>query len=245
MRDLFKGKNVILMGMILVLVIAGIGLTVWRIGQAYRLGISSFEAKKTTEELTLKKKKIISKITIKRQGEENCIEVTPDGIVRVYRECGTQELESANRLTNPKSVLKLFKLVSETDLSKLDTSGEGELYQLILETDEGTEVVYIVFSDDSPPVIEEIIETIENVEEEIPDPTPIPNPSASMQLFPSGGATSPPQASGVVVSPSPSATPGTGGSQEVPFNCDYQETSQNKPVNVSNTICTSEPVPGQ
>src|SRR3989344_9094467 len=135
MKKLLQGKYVWITLGALILILIGIGVFIYGFGTAYRRGLATL-IQPPPEALTLKKKKVVSRITVKKSGESGCIEMTPDGIVRVYENC-EGELESAYRLVDPKNILKLFKLVSERNLATSPKPGQV-VYELTLETDEGT-----------------------------------------------------------------------------------------------------------
>jgi len=233
-----KGRSVWIVGGVFITVIFILALVIFAIGRVYKGGLSRVSDTLPPPDYETIKKKKVRKITIRRNGELGCMEVTPDGIVRIYKECGG-ELDTANRPVNPKQILKLFQLVAR---QKFDRSKpEGEVYELIIETDEGTEIVYISVDDGSED-IQEIIETIEDIEEDLPDITPTPlatTPSPSATL-PSGSTPWPTSSPG---GSSPSPSPGNG-SADTPFTCDFVEQGENKPFNVSNIICSEEPQPG-
>lgn len=235
MKKLLRGKYIWITLGAFTLLLIGIGVFIYGFGTAYRRGLATL-TQPLPEALTLKKKKIVSRITVKKSGESGCIEVTPDGIVRVYENC-EGELTSAHRLIDPKNILKLFKLVSERDLEKSKKSGDN-VYELILDTESGKEVVYVIIDGGDG----EIIQAIENIKGDVPGPvaTPAisPAPQTPVATPPAGSS---PQ---IVSSPQPSATPPTGGQTTIPFVCDFSETSDSKkPYRVSNVVCTTEPSP--
>ncbi len=235
---MFKKNTLIVTALLLVSILGIIVLVLIGIGRAYRGGISNV-AETLPQQYKLEKKKEVRRITIKASDEAGCIEVTPDGIVRVYAQCGGA-LQSAIRLTDTKSLLQLFRLVSENDLTKLK-KGKGKVYQLTIETDSGTQTITIVGGGDGTPIIQTIETIINNL------PTTSPSPAAS------GITPSPTIIPGV-----PTPTPGTGGDASSdpspspdaavtpnPFTCNFSESGGTKPVRVSNVVCTSEPLPGQ
>jgi hypothetical protein len=236
-------RPLLIAGGVLALIVLMASVAVIRFGRAYQWGIFGFNTTETSVETTVREKKKLRKITVRKGDSAGCIEVTPDGAVRVYRTCG-EELESANRPYNPKNILKLFRLVSERNLSDLPSgSEEGTLYTLMIETDEGTQVVVIVVNEDTPDPIVEIIETIEDIEEEIPEPTSTP----ADPLLPT--PTQPPVLSGTPVpsgTPFPSAFPTptpTGPAVDLGFLCDFIESTGPKPYNISNFVCSTGPTP--
>src|SRR3989344_8837826 len=113
MHKLKRTTAIYIAAFLLILVIGSTVVVVMRLGVAYKGGLSSLTGQKLPEEVSLKKKKNIKKITVQKEGSTDCMEVTPDGIVKIYTTCG-QNLDSANRLTDTKNILKLFKLISES-----------------------------------------------------------------------------------------------------------------------------------
>ncbi len=226
-------RPIIVAGTILAFIVLAASVVVIRFGRAYQWGIFGVNVEPSAAELTLREKKKLRKITIRKGSDAGCIEVTPDGAVRVYSTCG-EELESAHRPLNPKNVLKLFKLLSERDLSKIPVTSEGTLYEITIVTDEGTQVFVIVVNDDSPDALQEVVDTITDIEEEVPEPTVTPEIISSTP-------TSPPAGTG---SPVPSGTPTpTGPAVDVGFLCDFFESTGPKPFNISNFVCSTGPTP--
>lgn len=237
MKRIFKGRFIYLLAIIFVLIIAGLIILAVRFGSAYKGGLANFSNQTSTEEVkSLKKKKILN-ITVKKSGEAACMQVTPDGIVRIFTTCN-DDLEIAARPQDPKNILKLFKILSESDLDKLREPGSGEYYQLIIQTDEGTETIYIPVSSSGG---SEIIQTIVNIKGDIPSPvaspsgSQAPGHSSSPQLQPT------PSPSSYFATPSPSS--GTQASSQIGFSCEFDEFGNKRPLNVSNIICSSEPSP--
>ncbi len=227
-------------GVLFVLVVAATSLTIFGIGNAYKKGIANFVNQKEPEKLTLFKKKTVKKITIKNSAERGCIEVTPDGAVRVYSVCG-QTLTGAERLADPKHILKLFKLVTEEDLGAYTQKSAGTLYQVAIETDSGTQTVYLVLSE-SGGVAQTIIRTIQTIINDLPKPTPIVGLSPTSVPTPIGGSlTRAPTGTSFL----PTATPTIAPSSEVQtFTCGFSESGdKKKPYNISNIVCSTEPTP--
>lgn len=235
MRKIFKGKVLFVVGGVFILIVMLAGLVTWGIGNAYRGRILSLE-QPPPQEQELIKKASIRKITIKKRGETSCMEVTPDGVVRIYETCGG-DLSDASRLTDPRNILKLFRIVSEADLEAYRNSGEV-LYELVIETDQGTHTIYVAGGGGG----EEIIDTIDQIGGDIPNPSPSVFSSGSP--LPPGGT---PEPSPSVIPGGPSPTPGsssppTGGDN--PFLCDFSDSGgQGKPYRVSNVVCSNEPSP--
>lgn len=238
LETLFKGKSFFFIIFILVIILAVVFFLVIGFGKLYRGTLSNLIAPNKEQELPpAAKKKTVRKITIKRLGEEGCLEVTPEGVVRVYNICG-EELKGAARLQDPKNIIKLFKIANESDLTKYTSEGEGEIYELTIETDTGTQVITIVVNNNSPGYVTDLIQTIVAIGGDLPSfyPTPSPvvnNPIPSAVVF-----VSPTPASSSIFYPSPTAIGGV--PQEEYFTCDFGESST-KPYRISNVVCTSEP----
>jgi hypothetical protein len=218
---------------IIILAILGLAL-----GANYRKTISGLVEEPKINEITSTEAKKVKKIIFQKRNSSGCIEVTPEGIVRVYQVC-QEELESANRLVDPKNLIKLFKLVTEKTYKSQSFSDNDEVYQVILETNTGKEIFYIVVGGSDQG--DELLDTLEDVIEDIPDPTPTsyissPSPRNSPAV---SGSTSPSGSSLFFSSPSPSPS----GYVET-FTCEFSESGGTaKPKNVSNVICTGDPSP--
>lgn len=227
-----SGKNAPLITISIVFVIITIVIIVvlFNIGKTYRKGLLNIVNQPSPQANLLIKRKEIRKITIQKNDNKSCIEVTRDGVVRVYDSC-QGSLTDAVRLNDSRNILKLFKVLSETDLASYQL-GEGEsLYTIIIETDEGTQSITVVIGND-------IAKLIEDIEEDIPNPSAsplfssVPNALPSSlpvsSLFPGSSLT-------------PSASPGQEEAQEIPFKCNFSETAENKPYRVSGVVCSEEP----
>jgi hypothetical protein len=224
----------VLVGILFLSITLAVVFYVVRFGSAYRSQVGSVENQPPIQDQTLVKARNVHKVTIKREGEDSCMEVSQDGVVRQFAQCGTQ-LVRADRLVETKNVVRLLKLVSE----RRWTTGkrpEGKVIELTIETDEGTETGYISVGD---PGDKEITDTIGGITGDIPKPTPapsvIPTPTLPPGVTPSPTPTLPPG-----VTPSPTLAP-----DETPadrsFVCGYQD--KGKPTNVSNTMCSTGPTP--
>ena len=237
-----KGKFIYIVAGAFALVIVMLAIYLMGFGKAYQAGLTALN-QKPAEEAALQKKKEVKKITIKKNGKAGCMEVTPNGIVRVYSECGGN-LESASRLPDAKNILKLFRLVTENDLSKYNRLGDGEVYELTIETSEGSEKVYVVSGGNNPSPIGEIIQTIQNIQGDLPAATPSAA-STSTPTSPPGSSPFPtPQSSSDGVYPAASPESGTGGSNPQPFVCGFSDSgSGTKPYRISNIVCSDEPSP--
>lgn len=236
MRKVFKGNVLLIVGGLFILAVGASIFIILGVGSIYRGKIASLEQQRP-QELELIKKASIRKITVKKKDEAGCMEVTPDGAVRIYESCGGKLLH-ATRLSDPRNILKLFQIVSEADVSEYRDSGAA-VYELVIETDSGTQTIYVTSGGG-----EQMISTISLIQGDIPpnpsptsffpqpsqgtEQTPYPSPAAS-----SGGPTSPPNST-------PPPTVGGG----IPFTCDFYESGeQGKPYRVSNVVCSTEPSP--
>lgn len=228
-----RGNSLIIAGGMLVLVIIGVVFVLVNIGKAYQGGLSFFSQNRPEASVNLQKKKAIRKITLQKNGSLECFEVTPDGVIRVYDTCDGN-LTQASRLSNPKYILELFKKLSERNYTSTQT---GTGYKIIIETDTGTEVIYLSLDEEN----KDIIETIENTIEDIPNSSPTLTPSSSSSFSPSPQASSNPTVSSP---PSPSSEPESSNSPaDNPFSCTFSEGGQNKPYRISNIVCSDEPQP--
>lgn len=236
MRKLLEGNSFIFTAGILVAIVGVTALVILGLGRAYKGGLDRFTNTQTPEEIILTKTKKIKSISIRKQNQSGCIHVTPDGIVRVYETCD-ETLDEAHRLNDPRNILKLFKLVQEGKLSTYQ-QGDGEVYVITVETDEGTQQYYIVVNEGTPGGSGEIIDTVEDIEEDIPNPSPSNGSSTSASTVPG---------SSTVLTPSPSLPPGSSplpspSPSIPPFECDFSDSRTGpKPYNVSNIICSTEP----
>lgn len=215
-------------------------LIVLNLGKNYEGGLSSIRASKP-QEYTLTKKKNIKRIRIKRDTSNDCIEVTPDGVVRVFEDCST-EASGAHRLSDTKNIQRLFKLITEKDTLINQMPGVGRAYELTIESDEGTETIIIWVSDDAEDDGDDIIDTIDDILEEVPLPSPSAVPSASGGSSNTPGVSPTPGASTGFASPQP--TPSIQPSPQ-PFTCGFSQGQPGKPFAVSNIICSDQPQPGE
>lgn len=189
------------------------------------------------------KRRVVRQVVIRSQGETGCIEVNPDGAVRVYSDCETKKLAATERELDTKFIRQLFEhyAQSERDEEKVvRTSG----YVVRVTTDSGVVTYYVPFASDdgiesSVGLLDTISEIIEKIIEDAPEPTPttvyvsptVPVVTPTSQLAPS-------PTSGVVSSPTPTPT-----AAPKPFSCEFSENDPKKPYRVSQVVCTSEPTP--
>jgi hypothetical protein len=255
MKIVNKGKTLIVVGGIFLGVCIGIVFILIRIGGAYRSGLDSFSASNQISDVTHTERQKIRKITIKNLTNPGCMEVTPDGIIRIFTTCG-EELSDARRVTDTKYILQLYKKMAETDLSTLpeasDTPCDG--YSMILETDSEKRSVCLQTTSDGNTssggntggggipgggTVDEIIKIIDQVIDNIP-PTPTSTPDPIAPTAPSGASITVSPTDVVVPIWGSTPTPTIGSSR--PFVCDFLDAKGKKrPYTISNIICSTEP----
>ncbi len=235
MRRAIKNNIIFVIGGFFVLAVAASIFIVLGVGRIYRGRIASLE-QTGSQELKLTKRPEIRKITIRKKGETGCMEVAPDGIVRIYETCGGK-LSDATRLTDPRNILKLFRIVSEADVTKFRDS-ETAVYELVIETESGTQTIYVTGGGG-----DQVINTINLIEGDIPKSSPtISSPQPSQLPESSSSPSSSVTAGSPTIAPSSAPPPTVGGS--IPFICDFNESGgQGKPYRVSNVVCSTEPSP--
>jgi hypothetical protein len=259
MNKIHKGKSLIIIGGIFIIVVFIIIIILIRIGGAYRFGLETFSLDDQISDVTHTERQKIRKITIKNKTDTGCMEVTPDGIIRIFAVC-EKELSSARRVTDTRYILKLYKKLSETDITKLPKSSTTvcEGYTLILETDEDTKSVCLQNSSEGDnsggningggsgnsgegiiDVIDDIITIIDQVIDNIP-PTPTPS-SSPIILTPTPDSESTTTTTPILLpSWGISPTPTTAAVQ--PFTCDFIDAfGKKRPYTISNVICSTEP----
>lgn len=237
MKKLFSGTSLYITFGILAAVILVAAVVLIGVGRAYKGGLASLLQK--NQEAMLVKRKQVNRITFKKSGGNACIEVTPDGVVRVYKECGG-ELTEARRLDDMRNINLLFQAMSLQDESLYRQPCTGECYEVTIETDEGTQTLYIqVGGGGAGGSIGDLIDDIE----EQATATPTPSPGAPIASPTPGESPLPTPTLPPGESPQPSVTPGTGGESTGTFVCDFLETSNKKPYRVSGIVCTTEPSP--
>lgn len=237
MKKLFTGASLYVTFGVLAVIILVAALVLIGVGRAYKGGLASLL--QTQKESAPVKRKQVNRITLKKGGENSCIEITPDGVVRIFKECGGN-LSEARRLEDTRNLQLLFQALSLQDES-LFTTCDGLCYEVTIETDEGTQTLYIPVGGGGTGTGGSIGDLIEDIEEQVtasPSPTPgapLPSPTPGVTPLPSptpGGSSSPLPSGG-----------GTGGESEGSFYCDFSETDPKKPYRVSGVVCTTEPSP--
>jgi hypothetical protein len=212
-------------------------------GKKYDEGLASLIQKSPESQSTASVRKV-RKVTVIHNDDKGCMEVTPDGIVRTYDTCGG-ELTDANRLADPKNVLHLIQIASQIDVSSYRKKISGPVLTLIIETDNGTETIYIPTNGGGGGGNDDVTKIVDLIEGDLPQPTATPGPETIIPTPTMGGVSFTPTPSPIYSpTPGPSPTPTPTPNPEVPFKCGYsQDPSSKKPFNVSNYICSTEPSP--
>jgi len=262
MKIVNKGKPILFVGVIFIIVLCLIIVTLVRIGGAYKSGLNRFSMDEKISDVTHTERQKIRKITIKNASDPGCMEVTPDGIIRVFTVC-QEELSGAQRVTDTRFILRLYKKMAETDLTKLPdaTNSTCSGYTMILETDTETKSVCLQNTTEGSNNsggnsgtggsggggtnggdIGEIITIINQVIDNIP-PTPTPTPVViSPTVVPGTSISSTPTE---IVLPSWGVTPMPTSAVTLPFTCSYTDArGKKRPYTISNIICSTEPSPG-
>lgn len=214
-------------------------------GMKYDQGLASI-IPKSQDPVAPRKARTVRKVTV-LQEDSGCMEVTPDGIVRTYDRCGG-ELVDANRLSDPKNVLRLIQVASQIDFSNYRQKLDGPYITLIIETDSGTETVYIPIgggNGNGGSGGDDIIQIIDQIKGDLPQPTATPIFSPDTPTPTLGGVSNTPTPT-PLISPTfgPSPTPTPTGNPDNPFTCGFTQSSNGpRPYNVSNYICSTQPSP--
>lgn len=248
MRQLLQNRLIVLIGLIFLLVLIGTAVVATGFGSALGTRFSGVPTQENEPVLT-QERKVVRKITV--SGDDGgCIEVTPDGVIRVFATCDGEATDAA-RVQDLKNVQELFKQVSETRFTDQYRRPSSNSIKLIIETDQGTEVVYIPAGSAGTSVgsgqVDQIKEIIDRITEEVtaPTSTPVPSTGTPTPTLPPGVSATPTPTLSTDPAPSPSPTP-SGSPAPKPFTCGYTETESGpRPYNVSNYICTTEPTPGE
>src|SRR4030042_3500660 len=176
-------KHIILIGLIFIGLFIISLLVLNRIGISYRFGLSRFSDSGVPKEINRISKAKINRIRLKSDKDAGCIEVTPDGVVRVFEVCEA-ELSQVNRMGDTREILQLFKQISEVDLSKIKDAQTCDTYLLTVSTDSSTRTICLtdissIYTQSGETgggvggkIVSEIIQTIEKIIAEIPIPTP-------------------------------------------------------------------------
>jgi hypothetical protein len=251
-QNILKNRVILIVGLVLVALLCSVAVILYKIGSAYKSGINQISTNQSTQTISHIEKEAIDKITIKNENMSGCIEVTPDGAVRVYAECG-QKVINANRPSDPKFILRFFKLMSDYAYVK-NESGSCTSYLVTLYTKSGQKTVCLDRSiinnnrgeEDAnnqvtQAVIDQVIDVIHDIINDIP-PTP-----TIEQLIPTN---TPTPTTYLIISPTDSIiSPGENTPTPTvealrPFNCNFTDSGgKSKPFNISNIVCSSGPTP--
>jgi hypothetical protein len=261
MKNILKNNVLFTIGIVLIVLLVVIIIIVTRIGGVYKKGINQLSDQPLPGQATHITKEKINRITVKNGKDNGCTEMTSDGIVRVYSACGSQ-LVSANRMSNPANILRLFKLVGESEFAQSDnpiSTCTGYIMTIETESKKHSVCMDNIKPDDtnggsggigsgggsgggSP--IDDIIDTIKKIIDDIP-PTPtiapyINSPTPSPDILNTPIPTVP-----FIPGDLPTSTPTIVVLK--PFTCGYTVDANGKkrPYNVSNIICSELPVAGQ
>lgn len=255
-------KHLYLLGGILVLIFAISAVYIFFIGKAYQSGISHYTENNQPSSITHNEREKITKITIQKQDDKSCIEVSPDGAVRVYKTCD-KDLTNARRIADTTNITSLFKKISEIDLSLVKASTSCDSYLIAVETASSSKTICLSDIESSysgnvvnssgtednsktvaKVIVSEIIQDIDNIIIAIPDSTPTPtlrlsqNPEVTVTAYPT-----PSTDTQLWLLPSGMPNP-----TDIlkPFLCEFNSASvSGKPYRVSNVVCSSQPQPGQ
>lgn len=258
MKIFDKRKTLFLTAGIFIIILTLLVVVLIRIGGAYRSGLNTFSLDEQISDVTHTERQKINKITIKNLTNSGCMEVTPDGIIRVFSIC-EKELSEARRVTDTKYILQLYKRMTEIDLSTFQdaTTVVCDGYSIIVETDIEKKAVCLKnTSGNTNPSggntggsdgqgggsADEIITIIDKVIDNIPStPTPTLDPVVLTATPVPGNSITPTP----IVIPSWGSTPTPTIAAARPFICDFTDAQGNKrPYTISNIICSTEPSPG-
>ncbi len=183
----------------------------------------------------------IRRITVIQENDDSCLDILPNGVVQRYETCGG-EMKDAYRAPDPKYILRLMQLASQIDLAEHQRYPSGRYLTIVVETDEGTHTLYIPIEEEN----NDIATLIRQIQEDIPQHTPMPTVFTNTPTPTQGmSITSTPTVSlSITPGSSPTVRPTPSDIVDNPFTCGYfEETGRQRPYNVSNFICTTEPSP--
>lgn len=207
------------------LVIAGVLLIVGIWFAFSRRGVEE-EAAKRIEQVTLEKGE--KSVTLTREGTLTVR--IPEGIFQ--------------QQWDEDKVAAFFSRFENEDFSQFNRPTlDDEIYVLTVITADGEVATYIIpiFDLEIPEIIEELIETLEEIVSVILEATPTPT------MFPTPAQTytrpSPTPTTTSFVFPSPTLPPqtggGNGGTQQKQFECEFYDPEANPDI-ISETVCTPE-----
>jgi hypothetical protein len=247
MKNKINNKAILIVGAVFILVIIILIFFLVKFGSIYKSGLTNLVDQNKATEYTLRKTKIIKKITTLNNQDKSCIEITPEGIVRIYEVCG-EKLTSANRLKDPKNIIRLVNIISSTEISNPGNTCLETQYEILIETDTGQEKICFdmengrIQDGSNKGLIEDINQIIRDIVADMPDNSSVP----SNTVFPNSSSNSyylptpEPSNGSIITSPLPS-----GSIQNLnPFTCEFSTNSgKRKPMNISNIICSNDPSP--
>ncbi len=203
------------------------------------------------QETELPQKKNIKKITVQRGNDVECIEITPDGAVRIFETCGG-DLVAAYREQNTTAIAQLFNKLARTDFSLYSFPPDNDMlrvsvYTIIIQTDTGTETVYLYFDPSRPSQANDVVKLIDTVVNDKPTPTATATPVVTTSPTAPGNTGTPSPtlsqgASAPTTTPTPTGQVSQGDFLKDPFTCVYYDTDS-RPHRVSNVVCSTEPLP--
>jgi len=225
----------------------------------YRQEIEYIESQPEINKIHHVEKEKVTKIRINKSNEAECVEMSPDGIVRIYKVCG-EVLDNAVRQEDVRYISRLFKQVSETDFQYLVNFEICSGYMLYIYQGSSVKKVCLDMNNGFSTeiggatnesynrvivnIINDIIQTIDLIYDTIPSPTSQTTPVLSLTPTnePSPTQTDPYSSPTPIFDISPTPTPV--GYERPPFSCDFVSQSGNKrPYMISEVVCSSEPTP--
>jgi hypothetical protein len=225
---------------IVILVLIIIAFILFLISKTQGLSSSPIDTNSILNEpIYFKDTKRLRKIIVQDEETGECLEISNDGVVKRYETCEGKLMDST-RLFDPKRIIQLFEYASRIDPSKYRSKPEGSSIRLILYTDSGTEIVYVPVTDDE----ESISEIIDLIVGDLPQPTPTEYviPGTPTPTLP-GTTIIPTSVPTATLYPGITPTPGPTGQQQ-PFTCGFfDDPYEQRPYNVTNAICSTEPSP--
>lgn len=251
MKNIFKDKVLFIGGIILIIVIVVIVILTIKVGNAYKSKLSDTTTQAPLP-ITHTEKDAITKVSITNNNDNSCIEITPDGAIRVYSECGTK-LVTAHRTTDIRYTAKLYKTLYEMPESESQTQStidNCEGYIITIETENNTRKVCITKDSQNggdtsqnsfqQTINNDIIDTIDKIIEDIPPtPTVTSSPNQPTSTLSPSSTVNPSQPMIPTVIPTPTVT----SAPQKPFTCDFLDVNGKKrPKNVSNVICSTDPI---
>lgn len=242
-----SGTKLVIGFFLVFIIIIGLALIFGsRLADLYRAQFTSRQEQLMQSPATAVKRQV-KRVLLKREtedGEIEYVEILPNGKVTVYdanmniKKSGLQGFSRINRL---------FNNIND-NLDNLDEyySGGGGVYEITIETNQGTTTINTGGGDDGEGEgdedINDIIEDIEDIEDDTFNPTPTPAPT----LTPLPGASPTPLPSPTLPPgiPSPTPTPGPTPTPTPlpdymtapPFSCDDYYSS-GKPLIITNILC--------